>query len=126
MQDREEIATGVRRGRGIDHGTTSLVGEYGSIVFVSGNIPFKTEIAPYLIVIRLEQYDYHGATAIAAVLMVISFVILACINWLEVWASRFNHSQSIRQLGAILLRVLPKRLPMPKSKQLFIPPMCRT
>ena len=67
------------------------VGEYGSIVFVSGNIPFKTEIAPYLIVIRLEQYDYHGATAIAAVLMVISFVILACINWLEVWASRFNH-----------------------------------
>lgn len=66
------------------------VGEYGSIVFVSGNIPFKTEIAPYLIVIRLEQYDYHGAVAIAAVLMVISFIILALINWLEVWASRFN------------------------------------
>ncbi|MEO6034285.1 MAG: sulfate ABC transporter permease subunit CysT [Verrucomicrobiota bacterium] len=66
------------------------VGEYGSIVFVSGNLPFKTEIAPYLIVIRLEQYDYHGAVAIAAVLMIISFVILAVINWLEVWASRFN------------------------------------
>ncbi len=66
------------------------VGEYGSIVFVSGNIPFKTEIAPYLIVVRLEQYDYQGATAIAAVLLVISFVILALINWLEVWASRFN------------------------------------
>jgi sulfate transport system permease protein len=66
------------------------VGEYGSIVFVSGNIPFKTEIAPYLIVIRLEQYDYHGAIAIAAVLMIISFIILACINWLEVWANRFN------------------------------------
>lgn len=66
------------------------VGEYGSIVFVSGNIPFKTEIAPYLIVIRLEQYDFHGAVAIAAVLMVISFIILALINWLEVWASRFN------------------------------------
>jgi sulfate transport system permease protein len=66
------------------------VGEYGSIVFVSGNIPYETEIAPYLIVVRLEQYDYHGATAIAAVLLVISFVILACINWLEVWASRFN------------------------------------
>lgn len=67
------------------------VGEYGSIVFVSGNIPNQTEIAPYLIVIQLEQYNYAGATAIAAVLMVISFVILALINWIEVWASRFNN-----------------------------------
>ncbi len=67
------------------------MGEYGSIVFVSGNLPFKTEIAPYLIVIRLEQYDISGATAIAAVLLVISFAILALINWLEVWASRFNN-----------------------------------
>jgi sulfate transport system permease protein len=66
------------------------VGEYGSIVFVSGNMPFKTEIAPFLIVVRLEQYDYLGATAIAAVLLVISFVILAIINWLEVWAGRLN------------------------------------
>lgn len=66
------------------------VGEYGSIVFVSGNLPYQTEIAPYLIVVRLEQYDYQGATAIAAVLLVISFIILACINWLEVWSSRFN------------------------------------
>ena len=66
------------------------VGEYGSIVFVSGNKFMETEIAPYLIIIRLEQYDYHGATAIAAVLMVISFVILVCVNWLESWASRFN------------------------------------
>jgi sulfate/thiosulfate transport system permease protein len=67
------------------------VGEYGSIVFVSGNLPFKTEIAPYLIVVRLEQYDISGATAIAAVLLVISVAILALINWLEVWASRFNN-----------------------------------
>ncbi len=66
------------------------VGEYGSIVFVSGNKYMETEIAPYLIIIRLEQYDYQGATAIAAVLMVISFVILVCVNWLESWASRFN------------------------------------
>jgi sulfate transport system permease protein len=66
------------------------VGEYGSIVFVSGNMPFKTEIAPFLIVVRLEQYDYLGATAIAAVLLVISLVILAIINWLEVWAGRLN------------------------------------
>jgi len=66
------------------------VGEYGSIVFISGNLPFKTEIAPYLIVVRLEEYDYTGATAIATVLLVISFVILALINWLEAWARRFQ------------------------------------
>jgi len=66
------------------------VGEYGSIVFISGNRPFKTEIAPYLIFFRLEEYDYHGATAIAAVLLVISFVILAIINYLEVWSARFE------------------------------------
>lgn len=66
------------------------IGEYGSIVFISGNLPFKTEIAPYLIVIRLEEYDYLGATAIAAVLLVISFVILAVINWLEIWSSSFE------------------------------------
>jgi sulfate/thiosulfate transport system permease protein len=66
------------------------VGEYGSIVFVSGNRIYETEIAPYLIVVRLEQWDYHGATAIAAVLLLMSVFILACINWLEVWASRFT------------------------------------
>lgn len=67
------------------------VGEYGSIVFISGNLPFKTEIAPYLVVIRLEEYDYLGATAIAAVLLLLSFVILAVVNWLEVWSQRFSH-----------------------------------
>jgi sulfate/thiosulfate transport system permease protein len=66
------------------------VGEYGSIVFISGNMPFKTEIAPYLIVFRLEDYDYLGATGIAAVLLVISFIILIAINYIEAWASRFT------------------------------------
>ena len=66
------------------------VGEYGSIVFISGNMPFKTEIAPYLIVFRLEDYDYLGATAIAAVLLVISFIILIAINYIEAWAGRFT------------------------------------
>ena len=65
------------------------VGEYGSIVFISGNKPYATEIAPYLIFVRLEEYDYAGATAIAAVLMVISFLILAAINFLESWVGRF-------------------------------------
>jgi sulfate/thiosulfate transport system permease protein len=67
------------------------VGEYGSIVFISPNIPYESEIAPHLIVMRLDEYDYHGATAIAAVLMVVSFVILALINWLEHWASRYQN-----------------------------------
>lgn len=66
------------------------VGEYGSIVFVSGNLPGKTEIAPHVIVVRLEQFDFAGATAIAAVLLLISAGMLAAINWLEVWARRFN------------------------------------
>ena len=59
------------------------VGEYGSVVFVSGNMPFKTEIAPYLIVQRMEEFAYAEATAIAVVLLVISFVLLGCINILE-------------------------------------------
>ena len=67
------------------------VGEYGSIVFVSGNLPFKTEIAPYLIVVRLEQYDYAGAIALAVVLLAISFLLLGAINCFEQWASRFQH-----------------------------------
>ena len=66
------------------------IGEYGSIVFISGNEPFKTEIAPYLIVMRLEEYDYSGAIALAVVLLVISFLLLAVINWLERWASHFH------------------------------------
>src|SRR6266850_772096 len=68
------------------------IGEYGSIVFISGNQPFKTEIAPYLIVIRLEEYDIPGALALAVVLLVFSFVLLAIINVLEQWSSRFQHS----------------------------------
>lgn len=66
------------------------VGEYGSIVFISGNLPFKTEIAPCLIVMRLEEYDYTGAIALAVVLLVSSFLLLAAINLLEQWASRFQ------------------------------------
>jgi sulfate transport system permease protein len=66
------------------------IGEYGSIVFVSGNLPFKTEIAPYLIVMRLEEYDYTGAIAMAVVLLVFSFVLLAAINLLEQWSSKFQ------------------------------------
>lgn len=64
------------------------IGEYGSIVFISGNLPFKTEIAPLLIVARLEQYDYRGAAAIGVSMLVISLVLLLLINGLQVRLSR--------------------------------------
>ncbi|MFA5257949.1 MAG: sulfate ABC transporter permease subunit CysT, partial [Opitutales bacterium] len=64
------------------------VGEYGSVVFISGNMPMKTEIAPLLIVTELEQYDFHAATAIAVVMLMISFVVLFAINILQAWSSR--------------------------------------
>jgi sulfate transport system permease protein len=59
------------------------LGEYGSVIFVSGNMPFRTEIAPVLIVARLEEFAYAEATALAVVLLVASFVLLALINLLE-------------------------------------------
>ncbi|MBN1942788.1 MAG: sulfate ABC transporter permease subunit CysT [Phycisphaerae bacterium] len=64
------------------------LGEYGSVVFISGNMPMRTEIAPLLIVSRLEQYDTVGATAIAAVMLTISFVILLAINLIQWRASK--------------------------------------
>lgn len=64
------------------------VGEYGSVVFVSGNMPFRTEIAPVLIVARLEEFNYSEATAIAIVLLTFSFAVLALINVLERWSKR--------------------------------------
>jgi sulfate transport system permease protein len=64
------------------------IGEYGSVVFVSGNMPYKTEIAPILIVARLEEFAYREATAIAVVLLVISFALLVLINLLERWSVR--------------------------------------
>jgi len=67
------------------------IGEYGSIIFISGNKPYETEIAPYLIVMRLAEFDYAGAVALAVVLLVFSFMLLAAINLLEQWSSRFEH-----------------------------------
>ena len=64
------------------------IGEYGSIVFITGNMPMRTEIAPLLIITKLQQYDYAGATAIALVMLSISFVLLLAINALQHWTSR--------------------------------------
>ena len=64
------------------------LGEYGSVIFIAGNMPMVSEIAPLLIVTKLEQYDYAGATAIAVVMLVAAFILLAAINGLQAWARR--------------------------------------
>ena len=64
------------------------LGEYGSVVFIAGNMPMKTEITPLLIMTKLEQYDYAGATAIATVMLVTSFVLLLVINFIQWWTNR--------------------------------------
>jgi sulfate transport system permease protein len=64
------------------------VGEYGSVIFIAGNIPFVSEIAPLLIVIQLEEFDYGGATAVASIMLVIAFALLLVINLLQAWSRR--------------------------------------
>jgi sulfate/thiosulfate transport system permease protein len=68
---------------GVTMAFARAVGEYGSIVFIAGNLPFKTEIAPLLIVIKLEQYDYAGATGVAVLMLAASFLLLLTINVLQ-------------------------------------------
>jgi sulfate transport system permease protein len=68
------------------------VGEYGSVIFIAGNLPYRTEIAPLLIVIRLTEFDYPGATAIASLMLVIAFVMFLSINLIQAWTRRrFGH-----------------------------------
>lgn len=64
------------------------VGEYGSVIFIAGNIPMVSEITPLMIITKLEQYDYTGATAIAVVMLVVSFALLFIINGLQAWSAR--------------------------------------
>jgi sulfate transport system permease protein len=64
------------------------IGEYGSVVFISGNLPFKTEITPLLIVIKLEQFDYNGAAALGFIMLAMSFVMLFAINLVQAWGRR--------------------------------------
>jgi sulfate transport system permease protein len=66
------------------------VGEYGSIIFIAGNIPMVSEITPLLIMTKLEQYDYSGATAIASTMLVTSFLILFAINLVQWWSRRYE------------------------------------
>jgi sulfate/thiosulfate transport system permease protein len=64
------------------------VGEYGSVIFIAGNLPMKTEIAPLLIVIKLEEFNYEGATAIGIAMLLISFALLLAINAIQIWSRR--------------------------------------
>jgi sulfate transport system permease protein len=66
------------------------VGEYGSVIFIAGNIPMLSEITPLIIITKLEQYDYAGATAVAAVMLIASFILLLIINALQAWTARSN------------------------------------
>jgi sulfate transport system permease protein len=64
------------------------VGEYGSVIFIAGNIPMVSEITPLMIITKLEQYDYAGATSIAVVMLVVSFALLLLINGLQAWTAK--------------------------------------
>lgn len=64
------------------------VGEYGSVIFIAGNMPYRTEIAPLLIVIRLDEFDYNGAVAIALAMLAISFIMLLFINGIQIWSRK--------------------------------------
>jgi sulfate transport system permease protein len=83
------------------------IGEYGSVVFISGNMPMRTEITPLLIITKLDQYDYAGATAIAVVMLVVSFVMLLGINLLQKWSSKAHRAQSASGVGPIELDLEP-------------------
>ena len=64
------------------------VGEYGSVIFIAGNIAYVSEIAPLLVVVKLEEYDYAGATGVAAIMLAVSFLMLLTINFLQAWSRR--------------------------------------
>ncbi len=66
------------------------IGEYGSVIFIAGNMPMVSEITPLIIITKLEQYDYAGATAVAVVMLVISFLLLLAINGLQWWSNKRN------------------------------------
>ena len=89
------------------------LGEYGSVVFIAGNMPMVTEITPLLIITKLEQYDYAGATAIAVVMLVASFVLLLAINALQAWtrAPQSRQRDERPQSHGLHASALPGRAP---------------
>src|SRR5271170_7717558 len=75
------------------------IGEYGSVIFIAGNMPMRTEITPLLIITKLQEYDYAGATAIAVAMLVVSFALLLPINILQRWSSSRREKESPRDLA---------------------------
>jgi sulfate transport system permease protein len=88
------------------------IGEYGSVIFIAGNMPMRTEITPLLIITKLQEYDYAGATAIAVAMLVVSFVLLLPINILQRWSSsRLEQEAPIDPpLGGTLKRAYSQRV----------------
>jgi sulfate/thiosulfate transport system permease protein len=84
------------------------VGEYGSVIFIAGNMPMRTEITPLLIITRLQEYDYTGATAIAVAMLVVSFVFLLVINLLQAWSGRSRALKDSEPFTADLRPALAK------------------
>jgi len=78
---------------GIAMAFARAVGEYGSVIFIAGNMPLKSEITPLLIMTKLEQYDYAGATALGVVMLLVSFVLALGINLLQWWSSARHMNQ---------------------------------
>ena len=74
--------------RGIALAFARGVGEYGSVIFIAGNMPYISEVVPLLIITKLEQYDYVGATAIGSTMLILSFLLLLLINGLQWWVRR--------------------------------------
>jgi sulfate/thiosulfate transport system permease protein len=87
------------------------VGEYGSVVFIAGNMPMKTEITPLLIITKLDQYDYAGATAIAVTMLLMSFAMLLVINFFERWSGRREEKLVAPHSGVTSRRNSPTYVP---------------
>ena len=87
------------------------IGEYGSVIFIAGNMPMVSEITPLIIIGKLEQYDYAGATAVAVVMLVISFMLLLVINALQAWQRKRvgRHAMSATDLTAPSASPPPRR-----------------
>ncbi len=79
---------------GVSLAFARALGEYGSVIFISGNMPMKTEIVPLIIVSKLEQYDYAGATGVAILMLILSFSLLLAVNLLQKWAGKSSRSLS--------------------------------
>ena len=75
---------------GVALGFSRALGEYGSVIFIAGNMPYRSEIAPLLIVVELEQFNYQEAAAIALVMLVAAFLMLFVINGVQAWSRRYS------------------------------------